>query len=466
MRILALAFSPRFIVLTACALLTLAFVAAAIGASPHWRTAFLVAVVLFGALSLLGLRDLVQTSHAVLRNYPISAHLRFLLEEMRPEMRQYFFESETDGLPFSRNQRAVVYQRAKMQLDKRPFGTHSTSTRKATSGCAIRSRRRDRRDAVPGPGRRSRLRPALCGVGFQHLGDELRRVERQRHSRPQPRRGARRLRSRHRRRRLQPLSPRGRRRRDLGNRLGLFRLPHRRRRVRSRWLRRRGRQRPDQDDRDQAQPGRQARPRRRAAGGESHRRNRGDPRRAGWPRLPFAGAPRRLLDPARDDGLHRRAQASERRQAGRLQALRRPPLEFSPSARRCWRRESVPTSSSSTARRAAPARRRSNSPTTSACRCATGSSSSTRADRRGLRGDIRRGASARSPTPSTWRARWRSAPTGATRRAASCSRSAASSRCPATPTAARPGRDPGQTRSRALVVEDKPSGCTTIIARC
>jgi glutamate synthase domain-containing protein 2 len=123
MRILALAFSPRFVVLTACVLLTLAFCAAAIGATPHWRTLFLVAVVIFGALSLLGLRDLVQTSHAVLRNYPISAHLRFLLEEMRPEMRQYFFESETDGLPFSRNQRAVVYQRAKMQLDKRPFGT-------------------------------------------------------------------------------------------------------------------------------------------------------------------------------------------------------------------------------------------------------------------------------------------------------------------------------------------------------
>ena len=123
MRILALAFSPRFIVLTACVLLTLAFGATAIGASPRWGTVFLVAAVLFGALSALGLRDLVQTSHAVLRNYPISAHLRFLLEEMRPEMRQYFFESETDGLPFSRNQRAVVYQRAKMQLDKRPFGT-------------------------------------------------------------------------------------------------------------------------------------------------------------------------------------------------------------------------------------------------------------------------------------------------------------------------------------------------------
>ena len=118
MQILSLAFSARFIVLTACVLLTLASGAAAIGASPHWTTLFLVAVVMFGALSLLGLRDLVQTSHAVLRNYPISAHLRFLLEEMRPEMRQYFFESETDGLPFSRNQRAVVYQRAKIQLDK------------------------------------------------------------------------------------------------------------------------------------------------------------------------------------------------------------------------------------------------------------------------------------------------------------------------------------------------------------
>ena len=59
----------------------------------------------------------------MLRNYPISAHLRFLLEHIRPEMRQYFFESETDGLPFSRNQRAIVYQRAKMALDKRPFGT-------------------------------------------------------------------------------------------------------------------------------------------------------------------------------------------------------------------------------------------------------------------------------------------------------------------------------------------------------
>jgi glutamate synthase domain-containing protein 2 len=74
-------------------------------------------------LTLIGIRDLVQTRHAILRNYPIAAHLRFLLESIRPEMRQYFFEGEKDGAPFSRDKRAIVYQRAKKELDKRPFGT-------------------------------------------------------------------------------------------------------------------------------------------------------------------------------------------------------------------------------------------------------------------------------------------------------------------------------------------------------
>jgi glutamate synthase domain-containing protein 2 len=53
----------------------------------------------------------------------IAAHIRFLLENIRPEMRQYFFESDKDGAPFPRDKRAIVYQRAKHVLDKRPFGT-------------------------------------------------------------------------------------------------------------------------------------------------------------------------------------------------------------------------------------------------------------------------------------------------------------------------------------------------------
>ena len=124
MQTLALAFSPRFIALTVCgALAALMLIALGAAFAPGWQYFQIAGLLVFAGLTLLGLRDLVQTRHAVLRNYPISAHLRFILEELRPEMRQYFFESETDGLPFSRTQRAIVYQRAKMALDKRPFGT-------------------------------------------------------------------------------------------------------------------------------------------------------------------------------------------------------------------------------------------------------------------------------------------------------------------------------------------------------
>lgn len=74
-------------------------------------------------LSAVGVWDMIQTKHSLRRNYPIMANLRFMLEKVRPEIRQYFLESDTDGTPFNRTERAVIYQRAKAQLDKRPFGT-------------------------------------------------------------------------------------------------------------------------------------------------------------------------------------------------------------------------------------------------------------------------------------------------------------------------------------------------------
>ncbi len=86
-------------------------------------TGFWVPFALAAALSLLGIHDLLQTRHSVLRNYPIAAHFRFLLEKIRPEIRQYFLEDDSHGTPFARKKRAVVYQRAKGQLDKVPFGT-------------------------------------------------------------------------------------------------------------------------------------------------------------------------------------------------------------------------------------------------------------------------------------------------------------------------------------------------------
>ena len=78
---------------------------------------------LFAALSAVGVHDLLQTQHAILRNYPILGHMRFLLEFIRPEIRQYFIENESEAAPFSRAQRSLVYARAKGQSDKRPFGT-------------------------------------------------------------------------------------------------------------------------------------------------------------------------------------------------------------------------------------------------------------------------------------------------------------------------------------------------------
>ncbi len=75
------------------------------------------------SLIVVGIHDINQTRHAILRNYPIIGHLRFFFEKIRPEMRQYFFEGDTDGMPFPRERRAIVYQRAKRELDKKPFGT-------------------------------------------------------------------------------------------------------------------------------------------------------------------------------------------------------------------------------------------------------------------------------------------------------------------------------------------------------
>ncbi len=108
----------RYIVYVVTVVLTLAFTAL-LSVSVH----FFWGVLIFGLLSALGTWDILQTHHSVLRNYPIVAHLRFVFEGLRPELRQYFFESNLSGAPFNREQRSLVYQRAKNTVDKLPFGT-------------------------------------------------------------------------------------------------------------------------------------------------------------------------------------------------------------------------------------------------------------------------------------------------------------------------------------------------------
>lgn len=108
----------RYIAFAAILLLTLlSAIAAAADARAFWP------LVVLAPLALLGLRDVMQAEHSLLRNYPVIGHLRWLFEGIRPEIRQYLVEGDEDAVPFSREQRSLVYQRAKDELDKQAFGT-------------------------------------------------------------------------------------------------------------------------------------------------------------------------------------------------------------------------------------------------------------------------------------------------------------------------------------------------------
>lgn len=109
----------RYTTLYAVAIGTILFLLLSLLHDAWW----LLPCLLCAALTALGLWDMRQTRHAIRRNYPVLGNLRFLFEFIRPEIRQYFIEDDTQRLPFSRADRSLVYQRAKQEIDKRPFGT-------------------------------------------------------------------------------------------------------------------------------------------------------------------------------------------------------------------------------------------------------------------------------------------------------------------------------------------------------
>src|SRR5579871_177413 len=71
----------------------------------------------------MGIHDMIQVRQSIKRNYPLFGRLRYIFEDLRPKIQQYFVESDTDGAPINRNERSVIYQRAKKQIDTIPFGT-------------------------------------------------------------------------------------------------------------------------------------------------------------------------------------------------------------------------------------------------------------------------------------------------------------------------------------------------------
>ena len=98
---------------------TIIFCGLAVVSQPY----FLLGTAISGGLFALGFHDFVQKKRGVLANYPLLGRARYILESIRPELRQYFWEADTDELPYSRNQRAMVYQRARGILAARPMGT-------------------------------------------------------------------------------------------------------------------------------------------------------------------------------------------------------------------------------------------------------------------------------------------------------------------------------------------------------
>ncbi|HHO68633.1 MAG TPA: FMN-binding glutamate synthase family protein, partial [Gammaproteobacteria bacterium] len=94
-----------------------------IGLAALVNPAALWSLVVVGPLFALGLYDCFQTRHTILRNFPVVGHGRYFMEIVRPEIQQYFIESNVDAFPIEREFRSLVYRRAKGVLDTVPFGT-------------------------------------------------------------------------------------------------------------------------------------------------------------------------------------------------------------------------------------------------------------------------------------------------------------------------------------------------------
>lgn len=87
------------------------------------KTPSRIAATLGASVATLAAHDLLQRKHSILRNYPVIGHARFALEDIRPELQQYFIERNWDGRPYDRDTRSIVYERAKGTMEEQPFGT-------------------------------------------------------------------------------------------------------------------------------------------------------------------------------------------------------------------------------------------------------------------------------------------------------------------------------------------------------
>jgi glutamate synthase domain-containing protein 2 len=111
---------PREIFITTAIILTISIGVISMFWKPIlWSLLFVIPIIL------LGIMDIIQNQQAIKNNFPVIGHLRYLLESFRPEIQQYFVETDTEGTPINREFRSLIYSRAKSQIDTTPFGTKS-----------------------------------------------------------------------------------------------------------------------------------------------------------------------------------------------------------------------------------------------------------------------------------------------------------------------------------------------------
>lgn len=107
----------RIFILAAIVLITVI-----IGTSIFWPP-IMWSLIILGPILIIGFYDILQQRHTIKKNFPVLGNVRYILEKIRPEIMQYFVETDTQGRPFNRLKRSLVYQRAKKVTDTTPFGT-------------------------------------------------------------------------------------------------------------------------------------------------------------------------------------------------------------------------------------------------------------------------------------------------------------------------------------------------------
>ena len=346
---------------------------ATLAAALFWHPAWWIAVAVFAAVTALAWYDVLQRRHSILRNYPVLGHLRFLLEDDPARDPAVLHRAQLRRPPV-RPRHPLVDLRARQGHPRRAgrSAPSATSTRSATSTCVHSTAPRRPADEPPrvrigGPDCTQPYDMALLNVSAMSFGALSANAIRALNAGAR----ARRLRPRHRRGRPDQLPPRARRRPGLGDRQRLLRRPHQGRRLRPRHVRA---TRPPHDQVKmrlaQAEPGRQARHRRRAA--RPPRSPRRSPRRAACRRARSASVPPRTRSSRTPRELvqfiARMRELAGGKPAGfKLCVGSR--ADFLGDLQGDGRRgQSPPTSSSSTAPRAAPAPRRWSTRTTSARR--------------------------------------------------------------------------------------------------